>query len=258
MNLLLPSTIFDLDFSKSDSYGGSGQTWTNRATACADGSAPSAYNFNFGAANTVNTDDPTFVGSAGDRAAYALLDGGDCFGLASGVNTAFLNALHKTAGGTPFWLALLMQMGDQTTASVALSTKTASSTLGFNAQFSSAEVFRLQQTGDSTLTTTTSTSDHGSITVGTDCLVIASYTGSNVMRSWVGSRAKVERAMTFNATSSNASGYLTIGGQGNAGLGKLANGTRIYAASMGNAAIDNESAALIANIYNARRKKFFL
>ena len=253
---VVSSAVFDVDATKASSYAGSGQVWTNLIASPADGSAKTAYDFYLGAGVSASTDDPTFTGTAGSPSAYFLLDGGDCFSLKSGANTAFLNALHKTTGGQDFWLAMALYVADQTATSVALSTKTASSTLGFNVQISSAEQVRFQQTGDATLTTTTSSADHPAVSIGTNTVIIASYS-SGTLRSWVNSSTKVQRAMTFNTTSAAASGFLTIGGQGNAGSSKLANGTRIYAVAMGNAYIDDAQAATIISTYNTRHGRTY-
>lgn len=252
----IPSCVFDLDATIAASYGGSGQVWANLVAAPADGSAKGAYDFHLGATSGASTDDPTFTGSAGNAAAYFLLDGGDCFGLKSASNTAFLNAIHKTTGGSAFWLAMALYMADQTATSVALSTKTASNTLGFNLQLSTTEQVRFQQTGDATATTTTSATDHAAISVGTHALIIASYSGGT-LRSWVNSGTKVQRAMSFNSTSAAASGYLTIGGQGATGGSRLSNGTRIYAVAMGNAYIDDAQAAQIISTYNTRHSRTY-
>jgi hypothetical protein len=63
--------------------------------------------------------------------------------------------------------------------------------------------------------------------------------------------------MTFNVAALDASGYLTIGGQANGGASKLPNGTRIYAASMGNSYIDDDDAAKIIATYNARHGRTY-
>jgi len=253
---VLSSAIIDADATMNTSYDGSSQTWVNIVPTPADGSASTDYDFRLGDSSLPSTDDPTFIGTAGSPSAYFSLDGGDEFTLNSATNTAFLDALHKTTGGTNFWLAFVVNLPDLATASVGLSTKTTSSTIGFNVQFAASEHVRFQQTGDATLTTTTSSSDHPALTIGTPTLIIASYSGGT-LRSWVNSGTKVERAMAFNVTVSNASGYLSIGSQASGGSSKLPNETRIYAVSMGNGYIDDAQAALIISTYNSRHGRTY-
>jgi len=256
LKAVIASCVFDVDATITESYAGTGQTWANIVPNPADGSTKTAYDFYLGATSGASSDDPTFTGSAGNAAAYFMLDGGDVCSLKSGTNTNFLNNLHKTTGGTDFWMAIALYVADQTAVSVALSTKTTASTIGFNAQFSATEQVRFQQTGDSAATTITSATDHSAITIGTPTLIIASYSGGT-LRSWVNGRTKVARTMAFNTTNTPASGYLTIGGQGAGGTSKLSNGTRIYAVSMGNGYIDDAQAALIFNAYNTRHGRTY-
>lgn len=105
---VLASTVCDLDATIAASYGGSGTTWANLVTAPADGSAQTAYDFYLGNGST-GTTYPAFNASSGSAAAYWSVDGGDYFSLKSGANTSFLNSLHKTTGGSDWWIAMALK-----------------------------------------------------------------------------------------------------------------------------------------------------
>ena len=92
----IPVAVFELDAGLSASYGGSGETFANIVIAPADGEGQTEYDFYRGADADVESDGPTFNGSAGNNSANELFsfDGGDYFTLAGG-NTGFLNSLHK-------------------------------------------------------------------------------------------------------------------------------------------------------------------
>jgi hypothetical protein len=250
------SAVFDVDATQAASYT-SGQTWANLIAAPADGSAQTAYDFHLGKTSSPATDDPTFTGTAGDASSYFALDGGDMFTLASQVNTPFLNALHKTTGGTDFWMALVLSLPDITTVTVGLSTKTAAAAIGSNLQFSTSEQARWQQTGDSGTVTTVGTNT-AAVTIDTPSIVIASYS-ADTLRMWVNSTTKLERDMVFNHCVNDASGHLSIGSQANGGGGSsiLPNGTRIYAVAMGNSYIDDADAASIIDLYNSRHGRTY-
>ena len=98
---LLTGAVFDLDATMLASYNGSGQTWANMIAAPADGSAKTAGDFYRGVNGTATATDPTFTGSAGSQSAYWLHDGFDAFFLAGG-NTAFIDSLHRTTGGSDY------------------------------------------------------------------------------------------------------------------------------------------------------------
>jgi hypothetical protein len=57
--------------------------------------------------------------------------------------------------------------------------------------------------------------------------------------------------MTFNTSTLDAAGALRIGAHTN-GNAPVTNGTRIYAVAMGNAFLDDQQAAAILAVYEAR------
>jgi len=247
MKGVVVSCVLDLDVTKSASYPGTGQWWHNLVTAPADGSAQNDYHFTLGTNDGAATNDPAFTGSAGSPSAYFNMDGGDYLRIPA--NTDFINALHKTTGGTAFWIAIAFRAVDSGATTV-LGTRTGSGTSnGIALTLSSSERFNLSQ-GNGSAQVSTSTDTQTAVTPGTDSVVIYTYSGGSV-RSWVNRLSKLEQNITFGATSSAAAGRLTLGATAADGSA-VANNTRIYALSMGNAFIDDADAAKIFAAYESR------
>lgn len=243
LKAVVSSCVFDLDATKSASYSGSGQTWANLVPSPADGAAQSAYHFTINGA--------TFTGSAGDAAAYFSLNGSDNFTLAA--NTAFINALHKTTGGSDFWLALAYRFIQNDAAQRHISTQTSGNAVGIATTAGSNENTGLTQGNGSAAASFSSTG--GAHVNGTDYVCIFSHSHSgNQSRRWLNTTTKTEGAHTFGTTTSNASGALTIGSD-SAAANDMPSGTRIYASSIGNAYIDDAAAALIFAEYESRHAR---
>lgn len=239
LSAVVSSAVFQHDATFAASYDGSSQTWANLITSPADGSAQTAYDMVLGTTSSPATNDPTFVGSAGSAAAYWSFDGGDRFTL-SGSNTTFLNALHKTTGGTSFWLLTALRVGDSTTSTLVLGTNSSgSSLLGIRLNQASADTASVFQ-GDGTSSKNIGTSVP--MTVGADTLVLTSYDGAN-LRQWVNTRSKVTTASTLNTATLDANNQLS------AFLNYPADG-RGYAIAGGNTYIDDAEAARIFDAYN--------
>lgn len=245
---VLASTVFDLDATVSASYPGAGVTWANLATP-ADGSAKSAYDFYRGDGTTVTTY-PTFGGSAGDSSAYWEFDGGDYFRLKSETNTTFLNSLHRTDPGQDFWIALAFRVADATAISGLFTTQSGASALGMRLELSTGEVTNAQQRGDSSGATVASVS--GSLTIGTNYLLIASYShANNNWRRWVNTDSATNSSQTY-ATATGPSSSVAIIGARTAGSQFIPNGARLYSFAMGNEYLDNTMAASIIAHLEAR------
>lgn len=103
LDAFVASTCADLDATKSASYGGSGQTWANLVTSPADGASQTDYDWFLGADGNSGSDDPTFTGTAGDSAAYFLMDGGDHF--VQKTNTTLINRLQAD-NGQDWWFLI--------------------------------------------------------------------------------------------------------------------------------------------------------
>lgn len=244
---VLDSVVFDLDATIADSYGGSGVTWANLTATPADGSAQTAYDF-FRGDGSSGTTYPTFNGSAGDPAAYWSFDGNDYFKLKSGINTAFLNNLHKTTGGADFWYALTMGAVDFSGGNVPLfgtrsTVNNASHGIGYEVQTS--ENIRLAQSNGSA----GSLLNLASIAISGDHLLIVSYSHStNQTKFWMDSATALTNAQTFVTSISNP-GQAAVIGAYPAASAFLTNGTKIYSAAMGNEYLDDtKAAALIAHL----------
>lgn len=236
---VIASAVFELDATKSDSYSGSGTTWANRVLVPADGSAQTAYDFYRGDGAT-STTYPTFNGSAGSAAAYWSFDGGDYFGLKSGSNTAFFNALHKTTGGSDFWIAVTIQtpVADSTVDALFSTQITGATVAGLRLVQTAAEAINLIQRG----TANTTAAATGTLTGSTDYIVIASHSHSgNNTRFWISATTAQDVAQTFNTTTANPETARI----GYAATAAASSGLRIYGISGGNEYIDNTKAAEI-------------
>ena len=99
MGDVVSSAVFDLDARISDSYGGTGTTWTNIEPTPADGEAQSDYDMTLVSM--------TFNGTVGDAAANFESTGTGYAQVAS--NTTFLENMHKTTGGNAWTVVLLAE-----------------------------------------------------------------------------------------------------------------------------------------------------
>lgn len=242
---VVSSCVFDLDATQSASYGGSGQVWANLVSAPADGSAQTAYDFTLGNTTSTASDDPAFNGSAGSASAYFSVDGGDLFRL--GGNTTFINSLHKTTGGSDFWIAAAFRFVSSGSVQELFSDRGSSNT-GISWRISMSENLSVQQRGDSASVTCTDTVPLGN---GADHVGIVSVSASGSVRFWLNSATKTTNTITYNATTADAGNTLALASNG-AGGSRLANGSRIYAYSMGNSFLDDAQTAQILALYEAR------
>lgn len=243
----LPSSaVFDVDATQAASYGGSGQTWANLV-------ADTTHDWRLGASSSPSTDDPTFTGSAGSPSAYFALDGGDWFTLASGTNTTFIEALHKTTGGTDWWLAIAGQFVSSASIQGFFGTSNATTVRGVYVATNASNQIQTAVRGD-TANVITSAAALPALTNGEDFLYIVSI-GSSGVRQWLDSRTKIEASFTKNTSTGAAGGAVSLGAR--MGGSRMVNGTRIYACSMGNAYIDDAQAAQIISTYNARHGRTY-
>lgn len=235
---VVASTVFDLDATQSASYGGSGTTWANLATAPADGEVQSAYN--------VTNGGWAFTGTAGDPAAYWVVDTiNRGFTLAS--NTAFANALHKTTGGTSWWMAFAVQtpsagqlrfLGTAPNSGTGLLIQTNTSD-AFNS-------FHVVGSSFNSFPITTAIPD-----TGYSIVIFTFNPATGDMGLWVNSATGVFDTDTLTATTADATGTLTIGAY-SATAGGSGAGARIVTAAMGNEYLDNTKAAAIISALETR------
>ena len=246
---VIDSAVFDLDATQAASYT-SGVTWSNLVTFPPEGSVQTAYDFYTGDGST-STTYPAFNGSAGDAAAYWSFDGGDYFGIKSGANTAFFNALHKTTGGTAFWFAITLHKTDNTWSTAALLANLASAAnyKGIEIGVLSTEVFSFGQGNGAG-----SVTNNSGIQTSGDFIVIYSYDGSGNMRRWVNTTTATTTAISFAASSADAAYPLRIGSWGDNSRFLNAE-TRIYSVAGGNEYLDDTKAAAIINALCARHNR---
>lgn len=241
LDAVLASAEFDVDATLAASYSGSG-AWQNGIALPASGAAENAYDLTLAG-------DMALSGTPGDPAAYMLLDGsGDYAQIAA--NTPFIQNMIKTTGGSAFWVAFAWRHVDGST-KVNFATNPAVGSRGARLQSTAGESLQFQQRGDAANIAHTI----GNLTNGTDYLVIMSIpAGGGTVRHWLSTTTKTETAMTYDTTSDNPTGLLTIGAESDGGAA-LPDATRLYHVSMGNAYIDDAQAAAIFAALEARHAR---
>lgn len=236
---VISSVVVDLDATLSDSYGGSGQTLANVIAFPADSSAQTDYDFFRGLTGDASTDDPTFVGSAGDPAAHFLFDGGDIFKLVAGSNPSLFKDMHKTTGGPDFWLAVAfryVEAGDQTLFVTAFSSNFIPQ---IRIKFSGTDTAEFRQVGDGSQAIQVT---HGTFTTSTDFLLIISHKHStNKTRFWLNTTTNTEVGQIFKTTTTDPDDTPGLFARGNGGQ-PMANNTRFYGFYAGNEFLDDTKA----------------
>jgi len=247
LDSVVASVCCDLDATQTDSYPGSGQTWANLIASPADGAAQTDYDFYLGFTATTDGDEPTFNGTAGDTTAYWSFDGGDRFGLKSGVNTAFLNNLHKTTGGSDFWVAYAWNHVDTTWQNrFFFSTYGYSTTNGLIVGEYAQETVGLTQYTSGAANKTTS---FISGAPQGDHIAVASHSHStNETTIWLDTASGRVMSHTFTTNTTDPTGALTISGGTNGGV-PLSSEDKLYSMAFGNEYLDDtKAAAIIAHL----------
>lgn len=253
LDAILPSVCFELDATLPDSYGGTGQVWSNVTTEPADGSAGSAYNFYLGADGNITAADPAFNGVAGTSGAYWSFDGGDAFKLAGA--EGFPGTLHKT-GGPDFTVLCAFRFQQNNLEQRLLTTQSSSGTSpGFTLGVNASERVILRQRGDSSAVT--AVLNDIILTTDTDYLCIASHRRSTATtRFWLNARTRIEMAHNFNPGTANAL-PATIGARATISAEFAAPATRLYMLGLLNNFIGDPEAALIFDLLNARHGRIY-
>jgi hypothetical protein len=150
-------------------------------------------------------------------------------------------------------MALALQPANVVSQTV-FATNTSTSSVGLRLSLSSTSQMQLGQRGDSATVSSTATP---TLVNGTNYLFVLSYDPVSAKRRfWVNTLSKSEATMTFNTTSTDCNGPMTIASAATGSTG-MANGTRIYAMAMGNAFIDDADAAKLYTAYNARHGRTY-
>ena len=252
LDSIISSAICDLDATILASYDGSGQIWANLIASPADGESQTAYDFFLGADGSVASDDPTFTGRAGDAAAHFLYDGGDKNNLASGVNTNFINDMHKTTGGNVWWIAVAFRYAGTGFQCVWANQSASPAGQGVEAlviDASNGVRFNIRRSNFITNDFAT-----GALVAGTDNLLIVSGdpVTTDDLRVWLNTTTAIENAdMSTGTSTTNANNPMQIGARPNLVL-PLANLTRVYHFSMGNEYLDDADVTLIKTHLEAR------
>lgn len=246
MGAIESSCVFDLDATISASYSGSGTTWANYEDSPADGSGQTAYDMQTGDGAT-GTTYPTFNGSAGDAAAYWSFDGGDYFSIIAGM-TSFAQDLHKTTGGTDFWIAFAAYGFTQRM----FSTQNGGANSGITCDFLTSGARCLQRGAAGVTVTGLETSWSNSVPRNSLVVISHSHSGNNT-RIWVDG---VEQggSHTFSTSTINA-GVFEIG-RIQAGTYSTS-GVRLYGISGGNSYIDSTAEAAIRAEYETRHARSY-
>lgn len=105
-------TVYEVDAGVTASYDSSGapQEWKNLTLTPADGESQSAYDFYLGNSSGSDGRDPSF-NSSGAASTFDIVN--DMFTL-QGSPTQFLKDMHKTIGGTDFFIAIAFTKVDVT------------------------------------------------------------------------------------------------------------------------------------------------
>lgn len=216
--------IAEWDATVSDSYSGSGSTWTNLT------SEGSTYDLTINGA--------TFTGSAGDAAAYFSLDGSDNFTL-SGALTTFIKNIHKTTGGEDFWFALAHHQVSGATNQGLFSTQSGAATAGNSTYYRASEVVR---------NTPPNTNFTAVASDATNYVMLISHSHStNQTTVWLGTTTGETLSQTFTTSTDDGTAFEIASYAG--GTSYMNSGTRIYAASLGNTFLNDTQAAAIFSCY---------
>lgn len=241
---VVASAVMDIDLTVAASYGGSGITLNNLVVSPADGSAQSAYNLQFGDGSTATTY-PTFSGTAGTSSGKLTFDGGDHLTLV-GSNTAFLNNLHKTTGGTAFTVLMFFEtLVDKASTQVFFSTRNGSTQTGITGQLNSAEAMRIEQRGDSAVVTA---SPALTATLGAPTYLgwgENANGGSGSYSVWSETSTATTGNHTYNTGTSNAAQKLHFCASANA-TGNAASGTILKAICIFQTKLSNAELAAVA------------
>lgn len=253
MGSIVSSCVVDLDATIVDSYT-SGETWSNIEPNPGDGTSQTANDFYMGATGTVDGDEPTFTGTAGDPGAYMLYDGGDQNNF-KGTITSFFDDIHKTTGGADWTVFIPFYFVGGTT-QVLFGNRSAGGTtigliiwtIGLN------DKARLTQRGNTANSSTNSSADINDSAVN---IVGVSHSHSaNNTRYWVNTSTAQNVSQTFNTTTTAASGVPCVGAY-SGGSAQVINGQRYYGISCFNEYFDDEKARAVIDQYNARHNRVY-
>jgi hypothetical protein len=244
ISVINPTTIFDLDATQEASYSGSGTTWANLVTAPADGSDQTDWDFD------LNTWD--FIGTAGDAGAYFGTPDVNR-GMNVGTNPDFVNTMHKTTGGNRWWFVAAVQAPSITGQLRFLSTASNSPVHGFLLQTAGAgstNAFHVASNSYNNLFSEPVVNTAAIDYVGFDYNPL---TGDVYW--WIDSVNGSTGTLvsdTFTATTTDATGVLTMGAIGPTTSGSETTTSKYKAAVMGQGGLSNAEFGAIVTALKAR------
>ena len=253
MGNLVSSCVLDLDATIVDSFV-SGETWSNIEPIPGDGSATADNDFYMGATGTVDGDEPTLTGTAGDPAAYMLYDGGDQNNF-KGTITTFFDSLHKTTGGSDFTVFIPYYFISGT-AFILFDTRGAGGATVGNILYNVAGNDRLYFTQRGTTAPVTRFSTGAVTGSGFNIVGISHSHSANNTKFWVNSSTAEDVVHTFNTSTAAASGVPSLGAY-SGGTSPAPSGTRYYGASIFNEYFDDAKARIVIDQYNARHNRVY-
>ena len=260
---VIPSCVYDLAITIDGSYDGSSQNWNNLATP-ADGETQATYNFFLGSSGTPGTDDPTFVGTANDPAAYFLYDGNDRNRIQTIGNTDFINTWHRTdntSGSFTFALTLFWPAAQTTGEFYMGGSSNANADHGLRFVYDRAnEQFEITQTNGSSGVTTilgssiVLTGDDWNLIVFT--VTKTSGTGGTATVNLNGDARISTSLTTFGTTTTDATDDLQFSGV--SGSAEFPNVSRATQHSVYNTALSEAQISTLASLYALRDQRNYL
>lgn len=249
----VPSTCYCMEASRTNSYSGSGVTWSNNIAAPADGSAQTDFDVYRGDGATSSTY-PAFNGTAGTPGAYFSNDGGDYFlsKQVTNVSPGFLRKMQRTDDTVGFWMAFAFR------AATAMAFRNFQN-VNSNAQYGvsllgTSTILQFNRNRNSTPQSTSLLTGAGTFNNGTDYLVIVSMDAArNNFRVWKNTRTavNVSNSGIWTAVTTDASNRFAYGTNYPTINAFDSSGQRYYGSAGGNAYIDNTAAGKIFDYFNA-------
>lgn len=232
---VLSNVVMEFDFTTDPS----GQLVTNRIASPADGSAQSDNDIYRGTDGTSEATDPSF---STDHFAF---DGGDLLTIASGSNTSFLDSLHKTTGGSDWWIIATIYLGSLSNNNGIFTTYGAVNGPAVYVRVNSAGTIRQQQRGTSNSFVNSSTT---TVAATTPIIIGVSHSHStNETTFWAGSSTGEAISHTYDTTTDAAVDIFKIGTLGFSQF--LVSGSRMYSFAMGNSYLTDSEMALAITHY---------
>ena len=252
MQDVIASCCYDTDATISDSYDGSSQSFFNLIPSPADGADQDEYDFWLGINGTPGSDDPQFVGTAGDPAAYFLCDGSQEFRLKAFTGDTVANWII-TGTSHPAWCAIALR----TPSSFAnndyvwgnsISTSGYGIALGWDSDGSLEMSHRAGSNAITDFSTTLSTNTNY-------VLVLTWDANAGTVRLFTETLSETPSVSFITNASTQCSTDFTMLARG--GGNDATTGTRFYGMSIGNELIDASQAQDIIDEYSSRHSRSY-